>query len=202
MPNWCSNELIIEGTYNQIKDVENYLPIESGYWDFNKIMPCPTELWETKAPSPPDIAEANTKKHGSADWWPSCNDNWGTKWSVHIQVNAHSSSRWVLVFDSAWGPPKGVLEHLFEKFPKIDFALYYHEGGIGFKGELIWKAGQLVRDECWDWEGWGYCGGNCVGDPDSGCDEYLADEEGYYTTPSRSPDNGELPLEKAESAGE
>ena len=38
MPNWCSNELIIEGTYNQIKDVENYLAIESGYWDFNKIM--------------------------------------------------------------------------------------------------------------------------------------------------------------------
>lgn len=181
MPNWCSNELIIQGTEAQVKSVQKYLDIEEGHWDFNKIVPCPPELLDSKAPLPKDVSDANVEKYGAPDWWHWCINNWGTKWSVDINFEDFDGHRWVLDFESAWSPPDGVVRHLCDKFPDVDFSLYYREGGCCFKGELIWIGGELVRDESWEWNSCNYCGGECPNESDDNvCDEYAEDPDGYY----------------------
>ena len=129
MPNWCSNDLVITGTEEQIQGVKEHLDIVDGYWDFNKIFPCPPQLLNSKAPASKDAAVVHTEKYGAPDWWHWCNGNWGTKWSVNIEVDDlvdfEGGSRWFLAFDSAWSPPVGVLKKLFEKFPKVNFFLKF-----------------------------------------------------------------------------
>jgi len=113
MPNWCSNRMEVIGS----KD----------YLDKLEVAANEGNLFETIKPI------------GNWEYNTAINE-WGTKWDAgeatpdrlddtHLQIH----------FDSAWGPPIGVYEHLFEQAGIESVTGTYFEPGMGFTG--IWEDG-------------------------------------------------------------
>lgn len=92
-------------------------------------------------------------KHGADNWYNWHLQNWGTKWDVRATLEEEEREHLCYFFDSAWSPPVGWLEKTAKLFPKLNFCLYYEEGGMGFKGEAEARGGKLIRDDCEDWDG-------------------------------------------------
>ena len=92
----------------------------------------------------PDYTEGDKKlaedgiNHTFPDWYSWRVDNWGTKWEVTIEHwdrddNDDGSATFNFNFDSAWGPPVGVYDHVSQKDGWSLFATYI-EGGMAFGG--------------------------------------------------------------------
>ena len=78
--------------------------------------------------------QANKAKHGYANWYDWCVNEWGTKWDVNDEGTAHLNEDGSLTasFNSAWAPPiqaYGRLEDL-----GFEVKAMYHEGGMAFCG--------------------------------------------------------------------
>jgi hypothetical protein len=49
-------------------------------------------------------------------------------------------------FQSAWAPPLPVIEAMSKRFPSLNFALEYFEGGGGFMGSALYVDGELTEE--------------------------------------------------------
>jgi hypothetical protein len=79
--------------------------------------------------------EVNVAKHGYANWYDYCVNEWGTKWDVGgegDQSSQDSPTDLRMNFDSAWAPPVPAME----KFQDLGFKvkLIYWESGMCFCG--------------------------------------------------------------------
>ena len=123
MPNWCSNQIRIEGPKEEIDRIWNILeddtiddglltalaPLEGG-WDYNHAI-----------------------------------DHWGTKWDVkdhslsHEEYEYNGSVRGILegYFESAWGPPSEAVELWFNKNEDYEADLLWYEPANDFCGALL-----------------------------------------------------------------
>ena len=153
MPNWCENDLAVEGPKEVIEEFlkfaagaagENPLDDEGSPFDFNKFIPYPQEFQRLD-----EIAEAWLKEHagrpdydyrarpkdgfnsGGYDW---CYANWGTKWpACHVEVEGpvtgydEKTLEVVFHFDTAWSPPMPVIKRAAELYPALRFELRYFE---------------------------------------------------------------------------
>lgn len=155
MPNWTSNQLIIEGDKNQMKAVLDFIKGENGVIDFNKIIPMPEILrntvsgactidgqqvnswyedtsianWEERSKTQrlfTDEENAELEKVGYTSWYDWCCDKWGTKWNACDPDIEAEYDDWVEIrFDTAWSPPAPVVEVLRARFPNLDVRLHY-----------------------------------------------------------------------------
>ena len=146
MPNWCNNSLSLVGPTEELKK------LRQAYIDgtlFEAILPCPKKLLEQQADGSdrPELV----KEYGYSDWYSFATTEWGTKWDVgsedgdmceEIVPNGNDdeigeTARWSFFFDTAWSPPIGIYEKLFED----GFGVYatYYEPGCDFAG--IWDDG-------------------------------------------------------------
>jgi hypothetical protein len=82
---------------------------------------------------------ANKEKHGYANWYDYCVNEWGTKWDIepYEPVSLGEDGRLTMSFDSAWSPPIGA----YEKLVDLGFSIraYYNECGMAFAG--VWEDG-------------------------------------------------------------
>tara|TARA_R110001592_G_scaffold1805_8_gene10815 strand:+ start:4641 stop:5195 length:555 start_codon:yes stop_codon:yes gene_type:complete len=123
MPNWCSNQIRIEGPKEEIDRIWNILeddtiddglltalaPLEGG-WEYNLAI-----------------------------------DNWGTKWDVkehaisQEEYEYNGSIRGVLEghFESAWGPPSDAVEKWLSKSEDYEADLLWYEPANDFCGALL-----------------------------------------------------------------
>jgi hypothetical protein len=125
MPNWCLNNITVEHedsamvdrfekAYNEGKTCEEFLPV------------------------PKD--ENGRIFDGWYDW---CVNNWGTKWDVGGQPEHHGlkatrvGNQVSASFDSAWAPPVGLYDKLFELGYNVKAT--YWEPGMAYCG--IWDNG-------------------------------------------------------------
>lgn len=140
MPNWCQNNLVIEGKKEDLEDfvskskngkftLETYYPYETkdGEWDY--------------------------------DW---CLANWGTKWDVNDKVGMvlvyenspeepglvdkttemiELEGEITLKFDTAWGPPLAGIAKIAKDYPKLTFKHTYFEAGNWFAGNIQYGKG-------------------------------------------------------------
>ena len=144
MPNHCFNKISIsEGNADgqslqvlieSLKSEENQTD-----FDFNAILPMPPELenvsW-SEAEEMNDIEKAKYKKEfGSTSWYDWRVDKWGTKWnSYNCEIVEHEDDYVVYTFDTAWGPPTGVIEALREQCPDFSISAFYDEPGMEMAG--------------------------------------------------------------------
>lgn len=141
MPNWCSNNVTLEHDDPAMiaRAIEAF---EAGKL-LQEFVPCPQELLEGTSPASEEVAQANIEKHGSADWYQWCVENWGTKWDINCEgfdAEASNEGRSVfLAFDTAWGPP---LEFYRTIEDDLGFRVRasYFEPGMAMVGK--WEDGE------------------------------------------------------------
>lgn len=142
MPNHVTNEITIDGTKEQIKQVldsiqgkdsrDNVMAI-----DFNKIIPTPPNIFQG------NLGEAERKKYGRNNWYDWNRDNWGTKWNAY-DTRAEFD---VVTFDTAWAHPFPVILALSNKFPEVTFHVRFADEDTGHNlGDYVIKAGEELED--------------------------------------------------------
>jgi hypothetical protein len=140
MPNHCYNKVTIsvgDADGQNLKVLVDSLKSEENQtdFDFNAILPMPPELenvdW-SEAEEMNDIIRARYKKeHGSDNWYDWRVNNWGTKWnSYSCELVEQEDDYVVYTFDTAWGPPTGVIEALREQCPDFSISAFFDEPGM------------------------------------------------------------------------
>jgi hypothetical protein len=143
MPNWCNNYLVLEHD-----DPEMITRAKKAYADgklLEEFVPVPASLHivagSVGAKDSPEQNEleaketANLEKHGYANWYDYCVNEWGTKWDVggdDGQLTEDGPNALRMSFDSAWAPPIAAMEKMMDLGFKVK--LIYYESGMGFCG--------------------------------------------------------------------
>ena len=140
MPNHCYNKVTIsvgDADGQNLKVLVDSLKSEENQtdFDFNAILPMPPELenvdW-SEAEEMNDIIRARYKKeHGSDNWYDWRVNNWGTKWNSYSCFLEEEEDDYVVyTFNTAWGPPTGVIEALREQCPDFSISAFFDEPGM------------------------------------------------------------------------
>ena len=147
MPNWCSNEVTIAGTKEDIaKFIEECFTDFKGtpVLDFNKVMPEP----DYDKPQKDGTHNNGVQKelhNVMPDWWHWRNDNWGTKWNLVPNSEGNlsgydfvdSGEDYIqLEFETAWSPHNGIYNEIWAKYPDLTVNWFYREDGCQLAGWL------------------------------------------------------------------
>ena len=147
MPNWCSNEVTIDGTKEDIaKFVEECFTDFKGtpVLDFAKVMPEP----DYDQPQKDGTHNNGVQKElhdVMPDWWNWRNTNWGTKWNLVPDPEGNLTGYELvgkddgfiqLEFETAWSPPNGIYNEIWAKYPDLTVNWFYREDGCQLAGWL------------------------------------------------------------------
>ena len=112
--------------------------------DFAKVMPEPD--YDQPQKDGTHINGVQKELHDvMPDWWNWRNDNWGTKWNLvpspegnltGYELVGQTDSFIELDFETAWSPPAGIYDAIFEKYPDLDVNWFYREDGCQLAGWL------------------------------------------------------------------
>ena len=144
MPNWCNNYL--ELTHD---DPEMITRARKAFADgklLNEFCPVPEDLHivagrvgDDEDQKQKDLVaqeEVNVAKHGYANWYDYCVNEWGTKWDVggddHNPASDDDPNHTRMSFDSAWAPPVPAMEKFMDQGFRVK--LIYWESGMCFCG--------------------------------------------------------------------
>ena len=140
MPNWCNNS--VEIYHEDPAMIERARKAFNDGALLNEFIPVPEDLRNTVSGSMGEDKraeheaqqEANRAKHGYANWYDYCVNEWGTKWDVGADGNPAQDipGGLMLGFDSAWAPPIAAYEKLMDQGFRIR-AMYF-EGGMAYAG--------------------------------------------------------------------
>ena len=133
MPNWCHNELIIEGKAKEITAFKKKARSEYGPLSLDKLH------------KKPDGLKGTVAGVDNYNWYDWCLKNWGTKWDViEATLAANGKDNMSYEFLSAWAPPVAWLRKVSKDYPGLEFTLRYDEPGVGFRGEARGKKGKVI----------------------------------------------------------
>jgi len=167
MPNWCENELYVEGSKEELEKFVEQAKGEK-VLDFNKFIPYPQKFaeadkkarkWEKKNPKSWENRPKDGYNSGGYEW---CIKNWGTKWNAcHLHfyeenpedLSYKDEGKLFFKFDTAWSPPAPIVQKMGEVFPKLKFTLLYFECGSAFQGMLRIENGKVTEDKCTEYFG-------------------------------------------------
>ena len=153
MPNWCKNNLKIDtdsrATLNNIISV---LTNEEGRVTFNKLIPMPKALENTRATFPHDVNDAHKsnlkKNYGAVDWYEWRMNNWGVKWDAsESEIFGGLDDEVTLTFKTPWGPPEQFMKTLSREYPTVRFILQFADEFIGAVplGEVLYEGGEAKQ---------------------------------------------------------
>lgn len=163
MPNWCNNNLFVEGKFAQVRNFLNTCGTPAkqqkltskndetcSKLDFNQFVPYPEKYAKQDELAVKDKT-GKTKdgyNSGGREW---CQTHWGTKWNavdteIELETNTRENTTARISFDTAWSPPTPVILAMSKTHPALNFTLEYEEGGIGFRGTFTAKNGKVVQD--------------------------------------------------------
>jgi hypothetical protein len=162
MPNHCSQDLWVTGPTNILKEFKEFAKEVESYEDgsckeillsANKFIPYPQKFIDIDNHA--KIANLESSTHvkdgfnsGGYEW---CIENWGTKWGIYdctiIRENLLKKNGTIMYqFDSAWSPANKIILAMAKQYPLLTFKLKYYECGLAFKGILIVKDSQIIKD--------------------------------------------------------
>jgi hypothetical protein len=166
MPNWCNNvveighedpaklKALVEA-YNEGKFCSYAIPVPAS------LSIVAGRVGEEGSPEQNELEaqeKSNLEKHGYANWYDFCVNEWGTKWDVggdgdRIELEEDQDNT-TLDFDSAWAPPLGVYQALMEQ--GFSVRAYFYESGMCFagifdeNGEDFYELNDMRSDEVAD----------------------------------------------------
>ena len=142
MPNWCNNYLVLEH-----EDPEMINRAKKAYAEgklLAEFVPVPDDLHivagrvgsdeDQKQKDLVAQEEVNVAKHGYANWYDYCVNEWGTKWDVggDDMLTEDGPNALRMSFDSAWAPPVAAMEKFQDQGFRVK--LIYWESGMCFCG--------------------------------------------------------------------
>lgn len=156
MPNWCTNDLLIEGPN---EDIERFIEAargQSAKYDTSGVseeltaalggvaVPIEPLCFNALFPVPSYILAQGYNKAGY-DWQHS---NWGTKWDMDGSTDIYVEDGFVrYFFDTANTPPIALISHVAFDWPTLTFELRYVEPGNNFGG-IFTASADGQNDEC------------------------------------------------------
>ena len=153
MPNWCNNNIKIEGPKDKIKKIWDSVQADEDKGFFNHLVPMPKELDGTTSPTPqPGWAGYKGPQpmvDGFDNWYDWRVENWGTKWDISLddsglEYREDGDTAYIEGwYDTAWAPALTCFDTFIRKHNDIYVTNSYYEGGCDFAG--IWTDG---HDEC------------------------------------------------------
>jgi len=172
MPNWCYNSTAIHGDHETLTKFVDAITVKDGItvhgdeiatdgrdkYDLTLLHPVPEELrirsvfFSTDTDDPEHLEltkqyEANIAKYGHRDWYDWSIENWGTKWSPHIdddEIDIYEGRIVSFSYDTAWSPPTALLRKISEIFPTLLITNTFDEEGMGFWGCEAFHGGKEV----------------------------------------------------------
>lgn len=138
MPNWCFNNLIVEGDLNELKDFKSKTIKESDNgglkFTMEELLPTPKNMLEDTGVMPA--------------WYNWRVNNWGTKWDVDTHnIEENNGDSLQVSYNTAWSPNEPFVKYASEKYPNLKFKLTFEEPGMNFCGILVCKNGEIVEAE-------------------------------------------------------
>lgn len=161
MPNWCVNTLTIRGSEEDLLSFKKKLEDSKGKDKtvclFKTFVPIPQELENTTSPNrDEEQAEYLTEKYGFRDWYDWQHANWGIKWGCAdarwsnekpIESRNNGLFDLVLHYETPWAPGSDCLKGIFILNNNLSFFLEYEEEGMGFRGNLFVRNGEVELEE-------------------------------------------------------
>jgi len=158
MANWCDCELTVRGKLVNLAafsmKVSSSKPESSPKKEvLDRMTGKPEEriayLDATKiAPKNPDDKYKLPRDWNSQSGLPTnwILTNWGsTRPFCDVERKVRTRSIWFR-FDSAWSPPIPLIKKMGERFPKLEFTLWYYEAGNRFSGKVHIKNGETTEE--------------------------------------------------------
>jgi hypothetical protein len=141
MPNYCENELDVSGKIEDIREFAGAVyskksddEEEDTLLSFQKIKPRPEDQ--------------------NDNWYDWNINNWGTKWgAIDVRLITSSNKRYTYEFSTAWSPPIKLVIEASRLYPKLAFTIRFWEGGMGFRGYVKCKNGEVVKEATYDYQG-------------------------------------------------
>lgn len=150
MPNWCSNTLKVEGEIEELANLIKFLnqPYTITYGEKTFTYSKPVFSFRNVIQPP----EENLEEYYKNGWYGWNIEHWGTKWDIANADGTSGSDVFcekdslpmnyvTYVFDTAWAPPRPVIEALSAKYPTLTFTHSYIEPGMCFWGIDIYSNG-------------------------------------------------------------
>ena len=170
MPNWCENDLTIEGKLERLQEFREKLRGQNRNGEDtplneDALIPYPEEFRKMDTEASQYLKEhpddwRNAPKDGfNSGGYERCIQNWGTKWGFcrvqEPELRKYGDDEGTLVyqFDTAWSPPLPLIKKMGELFPDLVFDLRYFEGGMQFNGIFRIENGQVTDERSGDYFG-------------------------------------------------
>ena len=137
MPNWCDNEVTIEGSEDVIGSIWKLITDANPQCKQTETTHGDNLTYEYGIEDAPIILGALMPEpdgyDGEESW---ARSKWGTKWDVEGYFYNRGDAI-DMHFQSAWSPPDGVYQHLIENYD-VSITAIYEEGGMEFCG--VWRG--------------------------------------------------------------
>jgi hypothetical protein len=163
MPNWCYNEVTIDGFTVHLKNLADKAAANNEEGDLS--------LLRAFIPVPEEYLSIEGYNSGGYEW---CINNWGTKWaesSIDMTGNRFGNTGQIIYqFDSPWNPPEEGYRKISEMFPNLTFIHYWDEPGLQFCGISVTIGGEQIMIEEVDENYPGF-----DGDSETGEDDYFSE---------------------------
>lgn len=162
MPNWCNNEVILEGSLADITEILEKSRGEGEGEEFimNNLVPMPIALEGTTASAGTEESKtafvhaiAGDKTYDYQDWYGWRLANWGTKWDFsHAYINEpivreDGTAIASVSYDTAWSPVTTYWETVGKLYPNVKIDERYFEEGMCFIGQTVIEGGETVEKE-------------------------------------------------------
>lgn len=127
MPNIVRNKMeILYASVETKNQVLDYIKSNESDFDFNKVVPMPSELLLDGMMSDAELDRkraANKKKYGYESWYEFRWDKWGCKWPAdEVFVNR---KYFLAFFETPWETPRPLMMALSKAFPGITFKVTF-----------------------------------------------------------------------------
>jgi hypothetical protein len=132
MPNWCSNNITIQGPTETLKTLWN---------DATEVVGENNEergLLQAMVPMPSELNHTEGLSDGP-NWYDWRVSNWGTKWDIsreglEFTDNGDGTASIAGWFESAWAPPIEAYNRFLDDMDNCSIVASYYEPGMDFAG--------------------------------------------------------------------